>query len=150
MVKTKGLDATTEKWQRKVGQAGPDYQAGVNNPKKDWATETSKAEPRYKEGVTKAANEGRFGKGVNKAGTEKWRKGATGKEIPDKEGGAAAGIEFVRRLKKKINMDIKLSEFGVERKDIRKIIGGASSSSMSGNPGELTADVLEEMMTHLL
>ena len=95
MVKTKTLEATAEKWQRKVSQAGPDYQAGVNDPKADWATETKAAEPRYKEGVIKAANEGRFGKGVSKAGTDKWKKGATTKGVERwPQGVAQAGPEY--------------------------------------------------------
>jgi len=93
MVKTKGLDSTVEKWQRKVGQAGPDYRAGVENPKKDWATETKAAEPRYKEGVIKAANEGRFGRGVSEAGTEKWKKGATTKGVERWGPGVAAATD---------------------------------------------------------
>jgi hypothetical protein len=79
LVKTKGLDRTVKKWQDKVAGATGDYTAGIENPKADWGTETLKAEPRYKEGVTRAAAEGRFGKGVNKAGTEKWKKNALSK-----------------------------------------------------------------------
>lgn len=95
MVKTKDLSATVEKWQRKVSQAGPDYEAGVNNPKEDWATATKAAESRYKEGVTKAAQEGRFGKGVTKAGTEKWKKGATTKGVARwPQGVSEAGPEY--------------------------------------------------------
>jgi len=48
-----------------------DYADGVRNPKSDWKTETMAAEPRYKEAVIAAANAGRFGKGVAKAGTDK-------------------------------------------------------------------------------
>jgi hypothetical protein len=95
LVKTKSLEATLEKWQRRVGQAGPDYTAGVNDPKADWATETKAAEPRYKEGVIRAANEGRFGKGVSAAGTEKWKRGATTKGVERwPTGVAAAGPEY--------------------------------------------------------
>jgi len=79
MVATKPLETVVEKWTRKVAAAGPDYIAGVQNPKADWQTETLKAEGRYKTGVTQAAAEGRFGKGVSRAGTAKWQAGATGK-----------------------------------------------------------------------
>jgi len=79
MVKTKDIATVVEKWQRKVSGAEADYRAGVENPKEDWETATKAAESRYKEGVTRAANEGRFGRGVAKAGTEKWKKGATTK-----------------------------------------------------------------------
>lgn len=95
MVATKPLDQVVDKWQRKVAAAGPDYIAGVQNPKADWQTETLKAEGRYKQGVTQAAAEGRFGKGVQTAGTEKWKRGATGKGATRwPEGVAAAAGDY--------------------------------------------------------
>lgn len=77
MVKVKGSAETREKWQRRVGQAGPDYTAGVTDPGVDWEGPTKAAENNYKEAVTKAAQEGRFGKGVAKSGNEKWRRKTT-------------------------------------------------------------------------
>ena len=77
MVETKPIDLVVNKWKRKVEGAQQDYTDGVNNPKKDWATETTKAESRYREGVTRAAAEGRFARGVSRAGTDKWKKKAT-------------------------------------------------------------------------
>ena len=65
-----------KKWARRVAGAQEDYVDGVTNPIKDWGKETMASEARYKEGVTKAAQEGRFGKGVAKAGTKKWQTGA--------------------------------------------------------------------------
>ena len=61
------------KWKRRVDGATQDYTAGVTDPSVDWATPTKAAEPNYKEAVTKAASEGRFGKGIANAGNEKWR-----------------------------------------------------------------------------
>jgi len=72
MVKTRGVEHATEKWARKVGVAGPDYEAGIRDPKKDWKSETAAAEARYEEGVRGAISDKRFGKGVARAGTEKW------------------------------------------------------------------------------
>ncbi len=69
------------KWSRVTQQRTEDYAEGVKNPGKDWGKETVAAEARYKEGVIKAAGEGRFGKGVKSAGTEKWQKGAVEKGI---------------------------------------------------------------------
>lgn len=95
MVQTKPLDQVVAKWKRKVSGATEDYRMGIENPKADWASETLKAEARYKEGVTRAANEGRFGRGVQKAGTDKWKKGATEKGISRwPEGVAAAEDEY--------------------------------------------------------
>lgn len=77
MVKVKGAAETLEKWQRRVGQAGPDYTAGVSDPSVDWEGPTKAAENNYGEAVTKAVSEKRFGKGVAKAGNEKWRRKTT-------------------------------------------------------------------------
>ena len=77
MVKVKSAAETREKWQRRVGQAEPDYTAGVSDPGVDWEGPTKGAEANYKEAVVKAANEGRFGRGVSKAGNEKWRRKTT-------------------------------------------------------------------------
>ena len=79
MVKTKGVDRTVNKWRTKVASAQGDYLDGVTNPKADWQTETSKAEASYEQGVTQAISRKSFGKGVAKAGTAKWQKGATEK-----------------------------------------------------------------------
>lgn len=49
------------------------YKAGVQNPKKDWANETKAAETAYEEGVQAAISRKAFGKGVDKAGTAKWK-----------------------------------------------------------------------------
>jgi len=76
MVKTKGVDRTVAKWKSKVAAAGPDYLDGVTNPKADWQTETSKAESSYEQGVQAAIGRKSFGKGVARAGTAKWQRGA--------------------------------------------------------------------------
>jgi len=77
MVKVKSAADTTEKWNRRVSQAGPDYTAGVSDPGVDWEGPTKAAENNYGEAVTKAISEKRFGKGVANAGNEKWRRKTT-------------------------------------------------------------------------
>lgn len=49
------------------------YKAGVQNPKKDWETETLAATSAYTEGVQASIARGAFPKGVAKAGTSKWK-----------------------------------------------------------------------------
>lgn len=78
-IKIRPVSDIAEKWVRRASGATEEYASGVENPKKDWATEAKNAEGAYKAGVVAAANAGRFGKGVAKAGTEKWKKGATEK-----------------------------------------------------------------------
>jgi len=74
MGKVKSMADTKEKWQRKVGQAQADYTNGVSDSSVDWEGPTKAGENNYKEAVIKAANEGRFGRGVANAGNEKWRR----------------------------------------------------------------------------
>jgi len=68
-----------EKWVRNASNAVTDYQRGVQNPKRDWKTETLKAEQRWAQGVQQAIQDRRFVGGVNKAGTEAWQQGAINK-----------------------------------------------------------------------
>lgn len=70
-----------EKWARVTPQRAQDYEEGVNNPKKDWAANTKAAESNYEAGVQQSIRDKRFGKGVTKAGTEKWKEGATTKGV---------------------------------------------------------------------
>jgi hypothetical protein len=79
MPKTKGVQLTVDKWQRRASVAAPDYQAGVQNPRVPWDQAAKAAEANYKTAVTMAANEGRFGKGITRVGNEKWSKGAAQK-----------------------------------------------------------------------
>jgi hypothetical protein len=74
MAGVKALDKITEKWARVSGGAQAEYTAGVEDPRRDWASSTKAAEDAYKKGVAQASAAGRFGKGVAKAGTEKWKR----------------------------------------------------------------------------
>lgn len=71
MPKTKTADDSASKWSQRASGAQGDYASGVQNPKEDWETATKKAEGSWKTAVTAAANAGRFGKGVTKAGNAK-------------------------------------------------------------------------------
>jgi len=73
--------AIAEKWARVTPQRDADYRAGVEAPLKDWATEAVNANDRYVEGVTMAAQAGRYATGVQEAGTEKWKRGALQKGV---------------------------------------------------------------------
>lgn len=67
------------KWARRAGSAGEEYKQGVMGTQRSWSAAAQGAEGNYKQGVTAAANAGRFGKGVAKAGDAKWKRGATEK-----------------------------------------------------------------------
>lgn len=70
------LARATERFVRRAGTAGPDYEAGIKNPRADWAQATRAAESAYVAGVTAAAQAGRFGRGVQRAGSGKWQRRA--------------------------------------------------------------------------
>jgi hypothetical protein len=72
MAEIKSLQEIASKWSRVTPQRTKDFELGVQKPKRDWATETVAAEARYADGVQSAINEGRFGKGVSNAGSNKW------------------------------------------------------------------------------
>lgn len=74
MVAIRSTREIAEKWASVTPTRTAFYEAGVRAPKKDWARTTAAAEDVYKQAVIKAANEGRFGKGVQAAGTEKWQR----------------------------------------------------------------------------
>ena len=93
MPKIRSASDIADKWKRVTPGRTEDYRLGVENPKKDWADETKKAESTYKEAITKSLAEGRFGKGVDAAGTEKWKDGAILKGIPRWGQGVEFGIE---------------------------------------------------------
>ncbi len=73
----KAIAKIAEKWARVTPQRSGDYEAGVRDPIRDWATNTAAADAAYKAGVTDAVAKGRFLSGVKKAGTEKWKRKAT-------------------------------------------------------------------------
>lgn len=73
MAKQKTAAEVARKWALVTPQRAEDFIAGVQNPSKSWEASTRAAEDNYKTGVTKAASEGRFGKGVAKAGDSKWQ-----------------------------------------------------------------------------
>ena len=59
-MEVKDMSRIQEKFVRRTAQAGPDYDAGVSNPKRDWATATKAAESSYEQGVTAAMSKKRL------------------------------------------------------------------------------------------
>lgn len=73
MAEIKPLDRIVEKWQRRAAQAGPDYDLGVSNPRRDWAAAAQAADATYRDAVTAAATAGHYKRGVARVGTPKWQ-----------------------------------------------------------------------------
>jgi len=76
MAVIKDIAQSSDKWVRRASVAGPDYQTGIQNPRRPWAAAAAEGEANYKAGVTAAANAGRFGIGVKAVGDDKWKNGA--------------------------------------------------------------------------
>jgi hypothetical protein len=79
MANIKPIGQSSSKWVSRAAVAGPDYLAGVSNPRIQWETATVAAEGNYKSAVVAAANSGKFGRGARRAGNAKWVMGATKK-----------------------------------------------------------------------
>jgi len=77
MPAVKPVSQSADKWARNAGQAAGDYAAGVNNPKRSWAQATIDATEAQAAGIQEALADGRFERGVQKAGDEKWKRKAT-------------------------------------------------------------------------
>lgn len=78
-MEVKPIGEVVEKFGRRASAATDDYRHGVDTTGKDWAGLTAAAEPSFEQGITEAIGRKAFGKGVKKAGTDKWRRGASGK-----------------------------------------------------------------------
>lgn len=76
MAEIKKLGAIREKWGRVTPMRTEDYKLGIESPKRDWKDETIAGKGNWKSGVDAAAAKDMFAKGVEKAGTAKWKKGA--------------------------------------------------------------------------
>lgn len=79
MAEIKSIGEIREKWCRVTPQRTEDYRKGIQNPKRDWADETTAARDNWKAGVDAAFTKGLFRKGVQKAGTKKWQEKAMAK-----------------------------------------------------------------------
>lgn len=68
-----------QKWKQRAGQASKDYLAGVQRPRRNWQQATVEAAESYSAGVQQALSEGRFARGVQKAGQAAYVNGVTKK-----------------------------------------------------------------------
>ena len=66
----------TEKYGRKMAAAGPDYQAGVQQPSRNWEQATIAGKDRWAVGVQQALANGSFQAGVT-GKNDKWSRKAT-------------------------------------------------------------------------
>lgn len=77
-IQIKSVDVIAAKYASRGAAAGQDYATGVNNPRQDWQTATAAASSTYAAGVQQAISNNSFTKGVAAAGTDKWKRKASG------------------------------------------------------------------------
>ena len=68
-----------DKWARVTPARQVDYIDGVRTPRRDWADATAGAEENFELGIQNAIANKSFGKGVRRAGTDKWKTRTTEK-----------------------------------------------------------------------
>jgi hypothetical protein len=76
MAEIKKLSDIRDKWTRVTPGRTEDYKLGILNPKRDWAEEALAAKGNWKAGIDAAAAKDLFAKGIEKAGTSKWKEKA--------------------------------------------------------------------------
>ncbi len=75
MAKIKDLSRIAEKFQSVTPARASEYERGVEESPVDCAKATAEAESAFEGGINKAIAAKRFGKGVKKAGSEKYKEG---------------------------------------------------------------------------
>lgn len=73
MAEIKDLSTIASKWTRVTPGRADDYKSGIQNPRRDWATQSAGSESNYKAGVDAAQAKGLYKKGVESAGSAKWK-----------------------------------------------------------------------------
>ncbi len=81
MAQIRATDVIARKWALVTPQRVADYEDGIRNPTRDWATNAKGASDSWKAGVQSAITRDAFSKGVTTAGTAKWQKGAIEKGL---------------------------------------------------------------------
>lgn len=99
MAAVRDMASIAGKWREVSGRSGDQFKKGVLAPKKSWVDGAANGAENYKTGVIQAANDGRFAKGVRKAGNETWSKAAAEKG-PDRysTGVAFAGGKYEEKF----------------------------------------------------
>ena len=77
-MKVRDLSTAAKKFSTNASAGSANYATGVQN-NSSWLTNTEAAAPTWAQGVSNAASNGRFAKGVSKAGQSKWQTNAVQK-----------------------------------------------------------------------
>ncbi len=79
----RSIDSISKKWAEVTPLRAADYEAGIRNPRRPWAAATVNAEGSSEDGVRQAMGRKAFGKGVKKAGDEKWQRKSLTRGVPN-------------------------------------------------------------------
>ncbi len=95
----RSIEHIATKWAAVTPMRSADYAAGIADPRRSWSQATKAAESAYEDGVKTSILAKSFGKGVLKAGDEKWQRKATvngvqrwGPGVTEAKGDYAAGF----------------------------------------------------------
>ncbi len=99
MAAIRSIEHIAKKWATVTPMRKQDYEDGIKNPRRSWMQATMQAEGAYEDGVAESIAKKRFGKGVKKAGDEKWFRKASvngvrnwGPGVQEAEGDYAVGF----------------------------------------------------------
>ncbi len=95
----RAIELIANKWAEVTPRRADSYEEGIRNPRRSWAAGAKAAESSYEDGVRDAISRKAFGKGVTKAGDEKWSRKALvngtrnwGPGVAEAKGDYAAGF----------------------------------------------------------
>jgi len=95
----RSIDQIATKWAEVTPMRAGDYAAGIASPRRSWSAAAKAAEKSYEDGVAKSIARKAFGKGVTKAGDEKWSRKSSvngvrnwGPGVQEAKGDYAAGF----------------------------------------------------------
>lgn len=97
MIKTKSIERTVAKYQQRVAVAGPEYKAGIMNPKRAWDEGAIDAAGTWGSAIQEAVSRGAFEKGVRDAGNSKWQTMSDKKGTARFSQGVDAGLPYYRQ-----------------------------------------------------
>ena len=90
------LAKTVLKWNRRVSIAGPEFEDGLKNPKRDWMDATLAAADAWAKAIAEAIRLNLYDKGVREAGTKKWQDRALTLGVERWPSGVAAAVDDYR------------------------------------------------------
>jgi len=96
-IRIKPVEKIAEKWKAKASAASGDYKEGLSFPKHDQAEAAIAAEESYNSGVTEAIARGAFVKGVEAAGSAKWKNKSETVGAQRFTGGVTAAVDDFKK-----------------------------------------------------